>query len=464
MSTTVKSTIEETVDNQREFFASGRTLEYSFRKAQLLRLREICERREKELVEAVQKDLGKHYWDAYMSEVGSVAWETRYAIRRLKRWMRPKRVNTPASLFPSSAMLFPEPLGCSLVIGAYNYPIHLVLKPLVGAIAAGDCCIIKPPELAKHSAAAVARILSESFDPGYIAVVEGGSDAVEELLTHKFDHIFYTGSARVGRIVMSAAARHLTPVVLELGGKNPCIVHEDAMLGVAARRIVWAKYFNAGQTCLAPDYLLVHKNVREQLVAEIEKQIGLFYGGDPRNSPHYDRIIDEAHTRRTAELLKEGEIISGGDYDSSECYIEPTIIRIKNSESRLMKEEVFGPLLPIIEYSEVSEIIEQLSGMPKPLALYLFTRNRKLLRSLTLGTSSGALCVNDLMVHAHLSGLPFGGVGESGLGSYHGKASFGAFSHHKPILKRFYIFDWKQRYPPHVTPGKLFKKMVELTS
>ncbi len=441
--------IHALVGRQREFFSSGATRRREVRAEKLETLIALCRNHEAEIIEAIREDLGRNPFEAYLSEVGTVIWEAAYTRRKLRSWMRPGRVRSSPALFPSSARVAPEPLGCSLIIGPWNYPVHLVLKPLIAAIAAGNCCIIKPGELAPRSSQALARLIRRYFEPEYVAVVEGGAETADALLEEAFDHIFFTGSSRVGRIVMEKAARRLTPVVLELGGSNPCIVDATADIAVTARRIVWAKYFNAGQTCLAPGFLVVHRSIRKRLDDAIIETIRDYYGDNPKSSPGYARIINSGHTERLGALLEGADVIYGGDFDVHNRYVAPTIVSGIGWKSTLIEEEILGPVLPVLEYDTIEEVVDRLISRPKPPALYLFTRSRRVRRVITRSTSSGAVLINDAMVHAASHTMPFGGVGESGFGRYHGKSGFDAFSNPKTVLKRRFVFDWKMRYPPY---------------
>lgn len=455
------SPLSEIIRQQREFFATGKTKEIAFRSQQLKRLKQAILDNQTAILEAVKADLRRADFEAY-AEITVVA-EIDYALKHLKSWAKPKRVSVPLAQFPSSGYIYPEPLGVVLIIGAWNYPLQLVISPLIGAIAAGNCAIIKPSEISVNSSRVVSEILRKTFEPAYINVVEGGVEISQALLAEKFDHIFFTGSTRVGKIVMEAAAKNLTPVTLELGGKSPCIVDSDVNIKCAARRIVWGKFLNAGQTCIAPDYLLVQRNVKKEMLEAIAACIREFYGEEPAKSPDYARIIDERQFERLAALLKDGKIIVGGEINRSDRYIAPTVIDEVSWEAPIMQDEIFGPILPVFEYEELTEAIAKVNSRPQPLALYFFSNNKEKQERVLRETSSGTVGINETVLQFVVPQLPFGGVGNSGIGSYHGEASFETFSKYKSVLKNTLWFDIKLRYAPY-TKGKLelFKKIFSL--
>ena len=440
--------LELVVEQQRVFFATDRTKDIAFRKRQLRALKGAIMRNEKQISEALHADLGKAQYEAYVGEISLCLQEIDFSLKNLDSWAKPKRVPTPILHKPSSSYLYPEPYGNALIMAPWNYPFQLNIAPLVGAIAAGNTAVIKPSELAPHTSSVLADIIKKTFDPSYIAVVEGDAEVAQALLAEKFDYIFYTGGPRVGRIVAEAAAKNLTPVTLELGGKSPCIVDSDINIKYTARRIVWGKFFNAGQTCTAPDYLLVNATIKGKLVIEMLRTIEKFYGDKPDESPDFACIINGRHFERLSGLLSEGTIISGGESDASSLYIEPTLIET-SLDSRLMEEEIFGPILPIITYRDLDEAIAIINERPKPLALYLFTNDEEKQERVLKKTSSGGVCINDTLIHGSTSTLPFGGVGESGMGKYHGKASFDTFTHYKSVMKGSFLFDNELRYPPY---------------
>ena len=441
-----------TITKQYEFFNTGKTKNTAFRIHQLKTLKRAIIEYEQKIFEALKADLHKPVEEVYSSETLIVIKEIDYALKHLKDWTKPKQAAIPWQMFPSSAKSYAEPLGVVLIIGPWNYPVQLNILPLIGAIAAGNCAIIKPSEMAPHTSHVIADLIEKHFAPEYIAVVEGGVETSQQLLKEKFSHIFFTGGKAIGKIVMEAAAKHLTPLTLELGGKSPCIVDTDSDIEITARRIIWGKFFNAGQSCVAPDYLLVDKRIKENLLNTLEKCLKEFYGDRPASSPNYARIINQKHYERLVKLL-DGDIRIGGETNPDECYIAPTVIDNISWEDLVMEEEIFGPILPVIEYTDISEAIALINSRQKPLALYLFSKNKNLQKRVLQETSSGGVCINDTMKHLFVSSLPFGGVGESGIGSYHGKASFYTFSHYKSVLYRSFLFDLKLLYAPY--EGKL---------
>ena len=436
------------IARQRAFFQTGATAAADFRRGQLEALQDALIRREADLLAALHADLRKNPQEAYAAEIGHVLGEIRHARKNLRSWMKPEHRSAPFFAWPSRAALHRDPYGVALIIGPWNYPLQLLLAPLVGAIAGGNTAVLKPSEFAPHTAAVVAAMIAETFDEEFIAVVEGGQDCAEALLREKFDTIFFTGSTRIGRAVMSAAARHLTPVTLELGGKCPCIVAADAPIEMTARRIVWGKFMNAGQTCVAADHLWVDRRIAPALLDALRKAIRDFYGEDPQRSPDYGRIIHRRHFDRLHAMLKDGSIVHGGRSDPDDLYLEPAILTNVAEDSAVMGEEIFGPILPVLEYDEIDEVLTTLRGQPLPLALYLFTADRTLQDRVLAETRSGGVCINDTISHIIGRDLPFGGVGESGMGSYHGRASFECFTHQRAVLRRSLRIDPAFRYPP----------------
>lgn len=444
---------DKILTQQRLFFASGKTKEVAFRIEQLKRLKQLIKEHQEAICQALYADLYKPKFEAYGGEVALCLKEIDYTIKNIDTWTKPKKV--PASLMqlPASAKIYPEPLGVVLIIGAWNYPFQLIVAPLIAAIAAGNCAIIKPSEVAANTSHLIADIFQQNFEPGFITVVEGGKETTQELLSEKFDHIFFTGGSQVGKIVMAAAANHLTPVTLELGGKSPCIVDANTNLEDTANKIAWGKFVNAGQTCIAPDYLLVDRQVKTELLEQIKTCIGKFYGDNPATSPDYARIINERHFNRLCNFLKAGEIIIGGETNLSDRYIAPTAIDRVDWDDAIMQEEIFGPILPVLEYTDLDEAIAQINTRPKPLALYFFSQDREKQAKVLRETSSGGVCINDTVIHCVSTTLPFGGVGASGMGSYHGKAGFNTFSHDKSVLRKSSLPDLRLRFPPY--EGKL---------
>ncbi len=451
--------INEIIRKQREFFGSGKTKDINFRIAQLRKLKQAIVENFEVIAQALKADLNKPQFEAYITEF-VVTKEIDYALKHIKSWTSPKKVTMPLEQFPSYGCICPEPLGVVLVIGAWNYPLQLIISPLVGAIASGNCVTLKPSENAPHTSKVLTNIIQQCFDDFYIAVVEGDKETSEQLLEEKWDRIFFTGSTAVGKIVMAAAAKHLTPVTLELGGKSPCIVDTDIDIDCTARRIVWGKFVNAGQTCIAPDYLLVNTAIKQELLVAIAKYVKEFFGDRPESSPDYARIIDDRQFYRLTTLLKDGEIVIGGKTNASLRYIAPTVIDNVSLEDAVMQTEIFGPILPIIAYNNLLDAIAIINLLPKPLAIYIFSRNKNLQQQVCSQTSSGGVCINDTLMQFGVSSLPFGGVGDSGIGSYHGKASFDTFSHYKSILNKSFRLDFNLRYPPYQGKLALLKKIL----
>ena len=452
------SPVENILEKQRQFFATGKTKEISFRIEQLERLKQAILDRQQAICDAVNADLRRSEFEAYF-EIAAVS-EVKYALKRLKSWTKPKKVAMPLDQFPASAWIYPEPLGVVLIIGPWNYPFQLLINPLIGAIAAGNCAILKPSEIAENTSRLVADLVRDTFDPAFVAAIEGGVETSQQLLAQKFDRIFFTGGTKIGRIVMEAAAKNLTPVTLELGGKSPCIVDADVDLDVAAKRITWGKFINAGQTCIAPDYLLVDRTVKSELLAGIKKYIGEFYGENPSQSPDFARLISQRHFERVAEFVNDGKVVIGGETKSEERYIAPTVLDEITWDDPVMEDEIFGPILPVLDYTNLSEAIEQINQRPKPLALYIFSRDKQKQQQVLDRTSSGGVCVNDTVMQVGVPELPFGGVGDSGIGSYHGKSSFDTFSHYKSVLKRGLWLDLDWRYAPYKGKLDLLKKFI----
>ncbi|MDR1980707.1 MAG: aldehyde dehydrogenase [Tannerellaceae bacterium] len=451
--------IDDILQRQRCFFAGDfapRTV--AGRLDSLKRLKAAILAHTAEIEDALWKDLRKSPYETYVTEVGMAIEEIDGCLKRLGRWAKPERVASPVMLFPSRSRIVREPYGLVLIIAPWNYPFQLLMTPLISAVAAGNVVAVKPSEYAAHTAKVVGTVIREAFDERHVSVFEGGADVSTALLKQRFDYIFFTGSARVGRIVMAAAATHLTPVTLELGGKSPCIVDASAHIAVAAQRIVWGKLLNAGQTCVAPDYLLVHTSVKTALIEEMIRCIRLFYGEEARLSPDYPRLVSTATADRLASLLEGATILYGGTVDREERYIEPTLLDVASLDCPLMREEIFGPLLPVCGISSVDEAVAYINSRPKPLALYYFgdtKRGRDVIRR----TSSGGACINDTVLHIVNPALPFGGVGESGMGSYHGRAGFETFSHRRSVLVSATWIDIKLKYPPYRNKLKWMKRL-----
>ncbi len=456
------SFIKELLIKQREYFNSGETRSLEFRAEQLRKAQSLLIDHEDEIFEALNMDLGKSAMESYISEVGFVQAELRYMLKNIRGLNQPTRVRTPLIYLGARSYIYNDPLGVVLIIGPWNYPLHLIMAPLAGAIAAGNCVILKPSELAPHTSRVIKKLLGNEFAREYIAVVEGGIETSQALLEEKFDHIFFTGGTEVGRIVMKAAAEKLTPVTLELGGKSPCVVDKNINIDYTARRICWGKFLNAGQTCVAPDYLLVHRDIKPELLEKMKEVITEFYGEDPRQCPDYARIINERHFDRILALLGEGDIITGGEAQREDRYISPTIIDWVSPDAPIMQEEIFGPILPVMEYEHLEEAIQFINLRPKPLALYFYSRDQKQQEKMMEETTSGGVCINDSIIHISNLELPFGGVGDSGIGSYHGKASFTTFSHQKSVMKNSMLFDLPVKYPAYKISLQKMKQLLRL--
>lgn len=440
--------INEIVQRQKDYYSSGATRRLEFRLEQLRLLREGIVRRKSEILEAVRIDLNKSEQEAIMTEYGILLEEIDFIKKRLKGWMKRKRVKTSLKThIGSKGYIVAEPYGTTLIIAPWNYPFQLALSPLLGAIAAGNTAVIKPSELTPHVSAVLNSLIGELYDPAYITVVEGAVETSQELLRQSFDKIFFTGSVAVGKVVMKAAAEQLTPLTLELGGKSPCIIHQDAHVKLAAKRVAFGKVTNAGQTCIAPDYLLVHESVRDAFVEEYAKAIKSFYGKDPVEHTDYGRIVSPKHFERLKGFLQTGSIVLGGEVNEESLKIAPTILEGISWEDPVMQEEIFGPILPMMTYQHLDEVVHRVNARPKPLALYLFTENKMVQERIIEQISFGGGCINDTLMHVATPHLPFGGVGESGMGSYHGESSFAAFSHMKSVLKQTNKFDIKMKYP-----------------
>ena len=446
----------------RSFFSSGATRSYAFRRQQLLALKKAVTDHEQEIYDALYADLKKSPEETWITENGFLLNEINHAIKWLSAWMEPERKSTNLLNLPSKSYVIKEPLGVVLIIGPWNYPLQLLLMPLVGAIAAGNCVVLKPSEFAPATAIVMQKIIEAVFPKEYILYVPGdGASVIPEMMNNfSFDHVFYTGSTSVGKIIYKMAAERLVPVTLELGGKSPCVVSADANIQVAANRIVLTKFSNAGQMCVAPDYILVHVSVKEKLVEEIKKKILRFFTERPLNSDEYGKIINEKQFNRLLSYLNNGTILHGGDYDVNRLYIAPTLLGDVVVDSAIMREEIFGPILPIIAYHTEAEAITIINRNPNPLAFYIFSSNDKETKQWVEMVPSGAACINNASWHVTNHHLPFGGRGFSGTGRYHGKYSFDTFSHEKAVLKTPTWFDPAMKYPPFKGKLKLFKKFI----
>lgn len=465
--TAAEAVLRRRLDQARAKVNSGETREVAFRKRQLDLLSEAIRLRESAIQEALEADLGKCAFESYTSEIGFLYEEIKYTRRRVARWSRKRRVPTPLVHFPSRSYVIPEPLGVVLILSPWNYPVQLALAPLIGAIAAGCTAIIKPSEHAPATSSLLSELVAATFDPAYVDVIEGDGEVASALVSMPFDKIFFTGSTAVGKRVMRAASENLTPVVLELGGKSPAIVHKDANLEVAAKRIVWGKYMNAGQTCVAPDFLYVHEEVVEPLIEELRKSVRSFYGEEPKESPDYARVINENHFDRLTSMLQaslahpDSQLLFGGEHERQVRYIAPTAVRVPGWQTALMNEEIFGPLLPLLSYSSLPVAISELQNRPHPLALYLFSSSREVREQVIEGIPFGGGSINETVLHLANPNLPFGGVGSSGQGAYHGKRSFDAFTHEKSILSHATWPDLPIKYPPYTSKAlALIKRLM----
>lgn len=440
---------EMILDQQHQFFLAGKTLPVDFRIDQLKKLKALIQQFESRIIQALYLDLHKAQLESEVNEILLVYKEIDFCIKHLKKWVKPKKVTTPFPiLWPGRSEIHHEPYGTVFIIAPWNYPFLLTISPLIGAISAGNCAIIKPSELASRTQKIILELINQHFPSEFIYAVEADAKASEELLKHKFDYIFFTGGTQIGKMVMSAAAKHLTPVTLELGGKNPCIVDKDANLDFAARRIAWAKTTNAGQVCLAPDYLYVHESRKNEFIEKLKNTLRQFYGQNAEESNSYGRIINQKHFLRLTSLMQNKTILFGGQSNSDTLFIAPTLIDNVTWDDPIMQEEIFGPLLPIMTFEHIDQVIQTIKPLPKPLALYLFTHNNDHEKKVLSQLSFGGGCVNDCILQIANLHLPFGGIGESGMGSYHGKYSFETFSHQKSIYKKTYLFDLKLEYPP----------------
>lgn len=440
--------IDDTFKQLNDYFATDATRDHQWRVKQLKQLSKLVEEHEVDIQTALKKDLGKCQMEAWISEIGYIQAEVKHTLKHLKKWMRPKKVSSPMLAQPGKSYIQPDPLGTVLIIGAWNYPFQLVVAPLIAAIAAGNCAIVKPSELSQNTSTLIAKLLPQYLDNQAFAVVEGAKDETTKLLSLPFDHSFYTGGEAVGKIVMRAAAEHLTPVTLELGGKSPCVVDSKTNLDVTAQRIVWAKWMNTGQTCVAPDYVLVEKGQKQALLDAIKRKLVAQYSEDAQQSEDYGRIVNERHCARLASYLEGQNIVHGGSVDLKQRYIEPTIVMEPALDSPLMQEEIFGPILPIVTVDSMEDAVSFINQRAKPLAMYIFTQRKSVEQMLLNRTSAGSVCVNDGFMFMVNAELPFGGVGHSGMGSYHGKWGFDVFSHQKSVMKRSFWFDLDVRYAP----------------
>lgn len=453
-------TIKEMIHKQQTFFKSQQTKPLDYRIAHLKKLKEMIQEKEREILEALALDLGKSDFEAYSSEVGFVLESIRHSLKNIRKWSKTERKRRPLFMPSSKSKIYHEPYGLVLIIGPFNYPFHLIMEPLIGAIAAGNTAILKPSEKTPHTVAILQKIIAGVFAEEYVSVIPGGKEEVNELIHSDVDYIFFTGSNRVGKIIMKAAAENLIPVTLELGGKSPTIVHEDADLEKAAARIVWGKFYNLGQTCIAPDYLYVHEEIKEKFLEKVLENIKKFYGDFPMESPDYGRMIDEDTFDRVLGLINKEKLYYGGENDREKLKIAPTILENINWQDAVMQEEIFGPLLPILTYKNIHPLLSFLREKPDPLAFYLFSEDKKLQEKIIKEIPFGGGCINDTLSHISSPRLAFGGIGNSGMGAYHGRESFDTFSHKKSIMKKSTLFDIPFIYPPYKGKFSLLRKLM----
>jgi len=451
------------LNEHKKYFNTGETRNIDYRISALKKLKNSLKKYEKEIINALYRDLGKSEFEAYGTEIGFVLDSIGNFIKNSRKWAKTRRVKTPLHQFSSKGYIMYEPHGTVLIIGPFNYPFQLLIEPLVGAIASGNCAILKPSESTPIVSRLVKKIIEETFEEKYIRVIEGEKETTLTLINLTFDYIFFTGSVPVGRIVMKAAAENLVPVTLELGGKSPVIVDKTANLEVAAKRILWGKLINAGQTCIAPDYILVHKDVIKSFIEKLKSRVVSFYGEDASKSIDYGRIVNSRQFERLDAIIQKdkNKIIYGGYSNPDTLYIEPTIIDKVNWQDAVMQDEIFGPIMPILEYEDLEEVIEMINDRPKPLSLYVFTEDKNVEVAVLSRISFGGGCVNDTISHVASSNMPFGGVGNSGMGAYHGKDSFETFSHRKSILKKSTFIDIKLIFPPYGNRAKLIRKILK---
>ncbi len=450
------------VDKQRKFFATGKTKDVEFRIQQLKKLKQLIIDNEQNIMDALKKDLNKSPMEAYGTEIGFLLADIDHTLKHIREYAKPRKVKTPIFHQLGSSWIQAEPFGNTYIIAPWNYPFQLAISPVIGAISAGNTCLIRPSQMSENTAKIMEKIINENFDEGFLKVVICDTKESNLLLEHKFDYIFFTGSPEVGRHIYQAAAKHLTPVTLELGGKSPCFVDENFDEKWAIKRLVWGKFTNAGQTCVAPDYVLVDKKVKQKFIELFKKTTIEFFGENPQLSPDFGRIINEKHFMRLSRFIDKGNVVFGGQTDIKDKFIAPTILDGVSVEDEVMNEEIFGPILPIIEYEKLDDAIAFVNSRNKPLALYIYSDDKMYQDRILNETSSGNASINECLMHVAQFELPFGGVGESGIGAYHGKVSFDTFSHLKGILKKSTLSDLKQRFPPYTESGtKLLGKLID---
>ncbi len=452
--------IQSIVKRQQAFFATGRTLNLDWRRDQINVICRMVEDNADRIIAAMKADLGRPAHEAFSSEVAILIRDAKDTVKRLGRWARPEKKTTDMVIWPGRSFVERIPYGVAVIIAPWNYPVSLALSPLIGAVAAGNCAIVKPSEITPNCSKLICSLIGKYFADNFIAAVDGGVRETTALLKEKTDYIFFTGSTAVGRVVMSAAAKNLTPVTLELGGKSPCIVDDLSRPKITARRIAWGKFFNAGQTCIAPDYILVREDLKEALITALTAVVREFYGFDPRQSADFGRIVNKKHFDRLKSYLKEGRVRLGGEFDAAQKYIAPTILDTVKDRARVMEDEIFGPILPVVTYTSADDAFRIIAARPRPLALYVFTNNRDTIRRAVETVPCGNMCVNGAFSQVVSSTLPFGGIGASGMGMYHGWYSYDTFSHKKAVLKRNRFIDITLAYPPYKMPIEKFKKLL----
>lgn len=454
-------TIENIVQQQRSYFLKGNTLSIDERIKNLLKLKKAIKDNEENILAALNADLGKSPCEGFMTEVGIILDEISYTVKHLKGWSKPQKVRTSVANIPSKNYIYREPYGVTLIISPWNYPFQLTMAPLIGAIAGGNTAIIKPSRKSKNTTNIMTKLIEDNFKKEFITVIKAGAGGNAEVLAQKYDYIFFTGSVPVGKIVMESAAKHLTEVTLELGGKSPCIIDKDTDIDLTAKRLTWGKFLNVGQTCVAPDYVFVHSSRKAELLQGLKKYIKNFWGEDPRKSCDYGRIIDEGALDRLITYINKDKVVIGGEYDKEERYLAPTVMDNITFDDPVMQDEIFGPIMPIITYEDLDEVIKIINSRPKPLALYFFSKNKSNINKILSKTSSGGTCINDVIMHVASSYLPFGGVGESGMGKYHGKRSFFTFTHDKAVVHKGFVLDIAIRYAPYGNKLNLARKLFK---
>ena len=455
--------VENILNSQKKFYFTGKTKDVNWRLNQLKILKNTIKKYEKEVLQALKKDLNKSEFESYMSEVGIVYEEINYMLKNLKKLSKVEKRKTPISQFPAKSEVIKEPYGVALIIVPFNYPFQLSMIPLIGAISAGNCVVLKLSEYTSYTGNIISQIINEAFNKNFVQVADftKGRETVEVLINQPFDYIFFTGSVSVGKIIMKAAAENLIPVTLELGGKSPCVVDENCKLEVTVKRIVWGKLLNAGQTCVAPDYIYVHKNIKERFLALLKREIINQFGENIKNNDCYPKIVNEKAFNRIINLINKEKVYFGGNYNKEKLYIEPTILNNVTWDDKVMEEEIFGPILPILEFNDLDSTLKIINAKPKPLALYYFSEDNLKIKKVLNSTSSGGVAINDTVVHVASNSIPFGGVGQSGMGSYHGKESFQTFTHNKSVIKRGTWIDISLRYAPFEDKLSLIKKIMK---